>query len=338
MVIVLAIDKDNDYGRKAGVKCPVIGEKDVLDAVNALGLADPEDSDTNVGFAAVKIAREIGGVPVIVCGEGKNSFKDDLMIGKQLDQVKNMLKDDEVIIVTDGAEDESVIPIVSSKFKIVGVERVTVKQLENVETIYYVIVKYLKEILSSRETSKIFLGVPGLVLLLIGLSVIISTWYPGFYSAVKNFIIGIGLLLFGGYIFKIGFGIDYTRPLKKDFITLSTYVIATFSIIMGIIHTYQLYNSGEKLVDVITYAVQVGFVALMVYILGQIVSEYLNGRKKLYYYLSFLTFVPALYSGIVLIMRYVFDGIIPVLTIAFYGAIIVLSVTLTAVIFRKSKK
>ena len=51
---MLAIDRDDDFGKKAGVRGPVIGRDACIDAALKLSLADPEDSDANVLYAAVK--------------------------------------------------------------------------------------------------------------------------------------------------------------------------------------------------------------------------------------------------------------------------------------------
>ncbi|HJO28819.1 MAG TPA: DUF373 family protein, partial [Candidatus Poseidoniia archaeon] len=55
VTLVLAVDRDNDLGRKTGIRSPVIGRESNLEAAQQLGLADPEESDTNTMFAAVRI-------------------------------------------------------------------------------------------------------------------------------------------------------------------------------------------------------------------------------------------------------------------------------------------
>ncbi|MEC8913665.1 MAG: DUF373 family protein, partial [Candidatus Thermoplasmatota archaeon] len=45
--LVLTVDRDNDLGVKAGIRGPVIGRKPTLTAALRLGIADPEESDTN---------------------------------------------------------------------------------------------------------------------------------------------------------------------------------------------------------------------------------------------------------------------------------------------------
>ena len=49
----LTVDRDNDLGVKAGIRGPVIGRKPTLTAALRLGIADPEESDTNAILGAL---------------------------------------------------------------------------------------------------------------------------------------------------------------------------------------------------------------------------------------------------------------------------------------------
>ena len=51
--LVISVDRDNDLGVKAGVRGPVIGRKATLTAALRLGIADPEESDTNAIMGAL---------------------------------------------------------------------------------------------------------------------------------------------------------------------------------------------------------------------------------------------------------------------------------------------
>ncbi len=53
-LLVIAIDRDNDLGRKTGIRSPVLGREPNVKAALELGLADPEESDTNTMLAAIK--------------------------------------------------------------------------------------------------------------------------------------------------------------------------------------------------------------------------------------------------------------------------------------------
>ncbi|MEM4702165.1 MAG: DUF373 family protein, partial [Archaeoglobaceae archaeon] len=57
--LVLTIDRDDDLGQKTGISSPGIGRENVLQAAIRLILADPEDSDANAMFSAVKIYDEL---------------------------------------------------------------------------------------------------------------------------------------------------------------------------------------------------------------------------------------------------------------------------------------
>ena len=67
-VLVLAIDIDNDLYRKTRLSGPVIGRESNLSAAAALALADPQDTDANTMFEAVRKYDELKklGYPVHV--------------------------------------------------------------------------------------------------------------------------------------------------------------------------------------------------------------------------------------------------------------------------------
>ena len=51
--LVLTVDRDNDLGIKTAIRGPVIGRRQVLTAALKLGIADPEESDTNAMLGAL---------------------------------------------------------------------------------------------------------------------------------------------------------------------------------------------------------------------------------------------------------------------------------------------
>ena len=51
--LVLTVDRDNDLGLKTAIRGPVVGRKQVLTAALKLGIADPEESDTNAILGAL---------------------------------------------------------------------------------------------------------------------------------------------------------------------------------------------------------------------------------------------------------------------------------------------
>ncbi len=149
-ILILCIDRDDDIGSKTGLETPIIGREANLKAAIALGLKDPEDSDTNSIFSAVSTyddLKENGEYVEVatVCGSQSIGYKSDLQLSRELDEVIEEVHPDSVILISDGAEDEYVTPIVSSKVDISHVKTVYIKQSESVENIYYMLVKTLQE-------------------------------------------------------------------------------------------------------------------------------------------------------------------------------------------------
>lgn len=141
--VVLCIDRDDDLGRKAGVDGPIVGREANLEAVNGLALADPEDSDVNSIYQAVKIADEMDAEVATITGHPSVGMESDRHIADQLDEVLEGF--DEAVVVTDGAEDEFVMPLVESRVKISSVRRVIVNQSQNLETTYYIVKRVLDD-------------------------------------------------------------------------------------------------------------------------------------------------------------------------------------------------
>lgn len=144
------MDRDDDIGVKAGVNGPVIGREDNLRASIALGLADPEEVDTNAILAGLQIyddivKRGMDAEIATIAGDSHVGFQSDLILTNQLENVLEVVKPDRAILVSDGAEDESVYPIISSRVKIDFVKRVYMKQSRSIEGTYYMIIKTLQD-------------------------------------------------------------------------------------------------------------------------------------------------------------------------------------------------
>ena len=129
--LVLCVDRDDDFGRKAGLNSPFIGREENMIAANGLALKDPEDSDINTIFAAISMYDEMlkKGVDVEIatlCGDIHVGYESDLALTTQLETVINITSADRVILVSDGAEDEYIYPIISSRIKVDSVKKVYV--------------------------------------------------------------------------------------------------------------------------------------------------------------------------------------------------------------------
>jgi len=254
--IVLVIDRDNDLGVKAGVRSPVVGRQSNLVSAIKLAEVDPEDSDVNTIFGAIKIYDEFKksgeDVEIVtVCGDQKVGVVSDEKIASQLEIIKEKLGANSVIVVTDGSEDEYVLPIISSRFKIDGVRRIVVKQSKTLESTYYLIKRMLEDPKIARST----LTPLGIILLVYSISLFMKS---------PEFGIGSIVLVLGLYFLIKAYGLEdtlenYFSTLKKSLVegrfSFVTYLIALILFIIGLIYgIYSVWLSmlGETMPGIIT--------------------------------------------------------------------------------------
>jgi putative membrane protein len=148
--LVLVVDRDDDFGVKAGVKTPAIGLGSVSAAASMLGAADPEDSDVNTVYAAIKIYNELRAAGedadvALICGDTKVGHKSDIKVVDELEEVIRIVSPDRAVLVSDGAEDEYVYPMITSRIKVDSVKKVYVKQAPGLEGAFYVITRILRD-------------------------------------------------------------------------------------------------------------------------------------------------------------------------------------------------
>jgi len=205
--LVLTVDRDNDLGVKTGIRGPVVGRRQVMAAALKLGIADPEESDTNAILGALSQhdnlaennAEDEEVEIAILTGDEKVGIRSDRSVAAQLEEVVAAFQPDKAILVTDGAEDESVLPIIQSQVRIDHVEKIIVKQSKGIEGTYYYIVKALDD---PKWRSKIMIPV-GLVLALFGLGIMLP-------NEIGGIVIGGLPLVTGLYLLSKGAGIETT--------------------------------------------------------------------------------------------------------------------------------
>jgi len=200
MRLVVCVDRDDDLGRKAGVAGPVIGRTSVLDSAVRLGTADPGDADTNAMFAAVHLRDEIAAAGhevevAVLTGSPKVGVLSDQRVAEQFDQVLTRFPGATVHLVSDGAEDEYLFPILASRARIDGVHRVYIRQSASIESTYYTLVRALKDPKLRAKTVLPF----ALVLLTLGIAAAGGVIWWG--------MIGLSVLL-GVYLIFWTFDID----------------------------------------------------------------------------------------------------------------------------------
>jgi putative membrane protein len=233
--LVLCVDRDDDLGFKAKVETPVIGRAEVAAAAMRLALVDPEEADANAMFAAVKKYDEIAKTGAscevaVVCGDVDRGFKADRRVAKEVAGILAGGGYSGVVLVSDGGEDEQVLPVIQSMKPIVSVERVTVKHSQTVEETYEVLGRYLRMLVFDPHYSRWSLGVPGLILLLAGILIVAGRVLEAELAT---------LLILGGAFLIRGFNVDRTvagllHRGPTGFLRLFSAVASLLIVIVGI--------------------------------------------------------------------------------------------------------
>lgn len=280
--IVLCIDRDNDIGEKARVQGPIIGWKKNIAAAEGLALVDPEDSDVNAIFAAVKIARKLDTEVVTLTGDANVGIISDEKIIVQLDRVIKELSPESVILVTDGAEDEQLIPIIQSRVKISSVQTMVVRQSKELEKAYFTATKFLKEISEDPNLARLLFAVPGIVLVLLAI---------GGRQAMTFIlgIVGIYLILKGlGYEERVFNKLsEFIESLSIEKISTLTYLMSVIILIIGLGYAYSDLNRTpldfedmDSALDTVsmfllnTTSINLLLLAIAIAILGRVMDDY----------------------------------------------------------------
>ncbi|QLG26075.1 DUF373 family protein [Halorarum halophilum] len=301
MLLVLPVDLDDDLGRKTGFSTPVIGRDDVEAAAVELATADPEDSDLNVLFQAVHTYDELVADETVneevavaaVTGVDGGDVQANRAVGAEVDTVLAALstgEDVRAIVITDGAQDESVLPVIRSRVPLDGVRRVVVRQAQDLESIYYT----MKQVLADPETRGTILVPLGVLLLIYPFSVI-----AGILEIPGAVVLGLVSALLGLYTLFRGLGLERAvdsaadrvrNSLYAGRVTIITYVVALALLFVGGVQGLETLETVESTVGSLQPEAQVAvFVhaavrwaaaAGVTSSMGQVTDEYLSDRFR----------------------------------------------------------
>jgi len=206
-ILVLCVDRDGDLGAKAGVKTPVVGREENVNAAVSLALKDPEEPDANAMFEAVRVydrlkaddkPDEVVEVATL-SGSDLGGVSADRKVVSELNDLLGSFLASEVILVTDGYSDQAVLPVIQSRVAVSSVRRIVVKHSESIEESAALFWKYLRTVVENPRYSRIALGLPGLLILILAVFSIV-----GF---VRYYVIAFVIVLSAFMLIK-GFGID----------------------------------------------------------------------------------------------------------------------------------
>ncbi len=262
-LLVICVDRDNDVGEKAGITTPVIGRDKCIEAAQRLALEDPEDADSNSIFSAIKtyedlISKNYQVEVVTIAGVKNRGIQADEKILREAKQVFEMFSAEGAVIVSDGEDDEAVIPVIQNVLPVVSVQRVVMKVNRSVEYSYAVFGRYLKMIAYDSRYSKFFLGVPGILLLIGGIATVFN------YTA-EIFAVLVSIL--GGAFLVRAFDVDkrwssWSKPTPMGFIRIFTMLAGILlllgSIPSGINSVDPSMHESEEIISIITNKVIIG--------------------------------------------------------------------------------
>ena len=224
-LLIICVDRDNDVGKKAGISTPVVGRNACIEAAQRLALEDPEDADSNAIFSAIKTYEDLvssgyKAQVITVAGVESRSVQGDEKIAAEIKSVLQKFSADGAVIVSDGEDDEMVIPIIQNVIPVISVQRVVMKVSRTIEHSYALFGKFLKMVVYDPKYSKFFLGVPGILLLIGGVGAV--TGYTAEIFAVLVSILG------GAFLIR-AFDIDkawsnWAKPTPEGFIRMFTLI------------------------------------------------------------------------------------------------------------------
>ncbi|MEF8778909.1 MAG: DUF373 family protein [Natronomonas sp.] len=224
-----------DRGGKIGHDGPVVGWEAVQALVTDIGLEDPEDSRVNCLLEALHVARDLrdSGEESIVAvvsggGEGVDS---DRAVARQTERLISEYDLEAAIVVTDSAGDERLVPIIESRIRVDGVDRVVVRQSHDIQSTYYL----LKQFLGDEELRGTVLVPIGAALLAFPMLLLVADNVAVALSAIAG-VIGLFLLYKGLGIddFVSRLPVRVRDAFYSGQVSLVTYVVGAGLALIGV--------------------------------------------------------------------------------------------------------
>jgi putative membrane protein len=179
-----------------------------MEAAVSLALHDPEEPDANAMFEAIRVNDRLQNEKqpdesfevATISGSELGGVSADRKLVAELNAVLTSFNANEVILVSDGYSDEAILPLVESRIPVSSVRRIVVKHSESIEETAALFSKYIKLLFNDPRYSRIALGIPGLLFLILGILYI----FPGYL----NYYFIVIVLILGVFLLGKGFGVD----------------------------------------------------------------------------------------------------------------------------------
>ena len=189
----------------------------------------------------------------------------------------------DVILVTDGAEDEYVLPIIQSRIKITSITRVSVKQSRELEDTYYRIAK----ILDDEKVQKQFLLPIALVLIVWAFFVLLDMTASGFGAILLT--LGLYLLI---RVFRwernlAGMWQEIKSGVLTGRLSIYTYILSAVILVANLIMAFYnvtntTFGSDVQLLPLLLFVSNMIWgivIAGLVVVFGHVVDIYVKDKK-----------------------------------------------------------
>ncbi len=290
--LVITIDRDDDLGKKTSLKGPIVGEKACIKAAETLAISDPGESDANAIFGAIKAYREMKELGenvevALITGHKDRGIKADREVARQLEMLKEKYGFEDVVLVSDGADDEQLIPVIQGITRIANIQRVVIKQSQAIESSFYL----LKEVFRDPHFARIIFGLPGIVLLIYSVVYLLG---------IQKLSLNITLGILGVYLIFKGFGFEdalarwfssFKKTASFERASFPLYISAVFVILLalwaGFDSAMEAYNkllivgqqnSAAPVISFVVGSLGLFLLAVLIFYAGRIVDMYHRGE------------------------------------------------------------
>ena len=356
-ILVLCVDRDDDIGSKGGVKTPILGKDHCIEAGLRLAIEDPEDPDANAIFGAVKAYEKLrskgyDSEVALVAGKKDRGIEADEKIGSELNHVLNRYQADAAVIISDGEDDEAVVPVIQTTLPVISVQRIIIKHSRSVEYSYAVLGRYIKMLVYDPRYSKFFLGLPGALLVVGGLATV--------FGFTKEALALVMSILGGAFIIR-AFDLDKAlgslgRPTPTEFIRIFSVFAGVLIILVSIANGFSsipgeaLVNKDMSIADVVTNRLIVGnfvhgtitlmWIGIGTILMGSLLSDWFKGSIRVMSDILRLVVLALLYIPILQFTSVLTEGTNPFTLISslFIGLAITLIVATFLFQYFRNKK
>jgi putative membrane protein len=212
----------------------------------------------------------------------------DEKIGSEIQSILDIYAADGAVIVSDGEDDETIIPVIHTILPIISVQRVIIRHSRSVEYSYAILGRYVKMLVYDPRYSRFFLGVPGALLVVAGISTIFGLTKEA--VALVLSILGVAFIIRAFDLDKAISSLG--RPTPSGFIRIFSVFAGVLIILVSIVNglsnvPVDLVSSHQSIFSIVTNRIIIGsfihgtitllWIGLATILAGSLLSNWFKG-------------------------------------------------------------